>query len=74
MRNKSWIFLIHIETKVNTPGWVYWLASGHTPQRKTTEPERLRCAECGAAMRIAEIVQVNCRALVEHSLAYRDSG
>ena len=59
-----WLFL----------GWTFWLASGHAPQEKPAEREPLRCAECGGTMRIVEIVNENCRALVEHSVAYLDSG
>jgi hypothetical protein len=59
-----WLFL----------GWTFWLASGHAPQAEPIERPPLRCAQCGGAMRIAEIVNVNCRTLVEHGIAYLDSG
>jgi hypothetical protein len=59
-----WLFL----------GWTFWLASGHAPQEQPIERPGVRCAECGGPMRIVEIVNVNCRALVEHSLDYLDSG
>jgi len=59
-----WLFL----------GWTYWLASGHAPQRKPKEREPVRCAACGGAMRIVTIVNENCHTLVEHSVAYLDSG
>jgi hypothetical protein len=59
-----WLFL----------GWTFWLASGHAPQEEPVEREPVRCAECGGTMRIVEIVNENCRALVEHSVAYLDSG
>jgi hypothetical protein len=59
-----WLFL----------GWTYWLASGHAPQPMPTAVQPIRCTECGGSMRIIAVVQVNCRVLVEHSLAYFDSG
>ncbi|MDP6467765.1 MAG: transposase [Pirellulaceae bacterium] len=59
-----WLFL----------GWTYWLASGHAPQPKRTVREPPRCAECGSAMRIVGVLHINCRVLVEHSVAYLDSG
>jgi len=59
-----WLFL----------GWTFWLASGHAPQEEPIERKPLRCAKCGGTMRIVEIVNVNCRALIEHSTDYLDSG
>jgi hypothetical protein len=59
-----WLFL----------GWTFWLASGHAPQEEPVERPPVRCAQCGGAMRIVEVVNENCRALVEHSVAYLDSG
>ena len=59
-----WLFL----------GWTYWLASGHAPQEDLVAREPIRCANCGSTMRIVDVVNANCRALVEHSLAYMDSG
>jgi hypothetical protein len=55
-------------------GWRFWLASGHAPQQEPTEREPVRCAACGGEMRIVAIVNENCRVLVEHSVAYLDSG
>ena len=55
-------------------GWTYWLASGHTPQHTPIDREPVRCIECGRSMRIVRIVNYNCRVLVEHSVAYLDSG
>jgi hypothetical protein len=55
-------------------GWTFWLASGHTPQPKPTEREPVRCAACGSVMRIVAVVNVDCRVLIEHSIAYLDSG
>ncbi len=59
-----WLFL----------GWTFWLASGHAPQQEPVQREPVRCAECGSAMRIVDVVHVNCRALIEHGVAYLDSG
>ena len=59
-----WLFL----------GWRFWLASGHAPQQQPRHREPVRCAACGGEMRIVAIVNENCRALVEHSVAYLDSG
>lgn len=59
-----WLFL----------GWTFWLGSGHAPQREPTERKPVRCQHCGQAMRIAGVINDNCRTLVEHSLAYIDSG
>ncbi len=59
-----WLFL----------GWTFWLASGHAPQEEPIEGAAVRCAECGSTMRIVEVVHVNCRALIEHGVAYLDSG
>ena len=55
-------------------GWTYWLGSGHAPQAERTVRESPKCAECGCPMRIVRIVHTNCRALVEHSRPYLDSG
>ena len=55
-------------------GWTFWLASGYAPQHKPIEHRGVRCAECGGPMRIVDIVNENCHTLVEHSLAYLDSG
>lgn len=59
-----WLFL----------GWTYWLASGHAPQPETTVRESPRCAACGSPMRIVGMLHMDCRVLVEHSVAYLDSG
>ncbi len=55
-------------------GWRFWLASGYAPQQEPIEREPVRCAVCGGEMLIVAIVNDNCRALVEHSLDYLDSG
>jgi hypothetical protein len=55
-------------------GWTYWLASGHAPQPEPIEPNPVRCAACGASMRIVAIINADCRVLVEHSQSYLDSG
>lgn len=59
-----WLFL----------GWTFWLGSGHAPQDDRVESEPVRCAGCGSAMRIVDVVHENCRTLVEHCLPYLDSG
>lgn len=59
-----WLFL----------GWRFWLASGHAPQEQPIEREPVRCAACGGPMLIVEVVNENCRTLVEHSVDYLDSG
>ena len=55
-------------------GWTFWLASGHAPQEEPPERRGVRCAECGGPMRIVEVVSENYHTLVEHSVAYLDSG
>jgi hypothetical protein len=59
-----WVFL----------GWTFWLASGYVPQEQPLERPGIRCAKCGGPMRIVDVVNDNCRALVEHSVGYLDSG
>ena len=64
-----WLFL----------GWTFWLGSGHAPQVETAERKTVNCAECGDAMRIIRILNIDCHAMVsrtlpEHSIAYLDSG
>jgi hypothetical protein len=59
-----WLFL----------GWTYWLGSGYAPPEKLHQPPRVRCAECGGSMRLVAVVYAPCRTLVEHALAYLDSG
>ena len=64
-----WLFL----------GWTFWLGSGYAPQADPIQRQPPKCAECGAAMRIIRIVNINCRSLVErtlleHSIAFLDSG
>ncbi len=59
-----WLFL----------GWTSWLAIGHAPQPESTIREPPRCAVCGSEMRIVGVLHINCRVLVEHSVAYLDSG
>jgi hypothetical protein len=36
-------------------GWMIWLATAHAPRPPTTPPSVMRCAECGAAMHVAEV-------------------
>ena len=55
-------------------GWTFWLASGHAPQEKPIQRKPVRCAACGGEMRIVAVVNQNCRTLIEHSVAYLDSG
>lgn len=55
-------------------GWIYWLASGHAPRQAEHKPSVVRCAECGATMRIVEITYEPVYCLSEHALAYLDSG
>ena len=59
-----WLFL----------GWTFLLASGHAPQQQPIVRPGVRCAECGGPMRIVQVVNENCRALIEHSVPYLDSG
>ena len=64
-----WLFL----------GWKSWLGSGYAPQAEPIQRPAPKCAECGAAMRIIRILNVNCRTLVartllKHSVAFLDSG
>jgi len=59
-----WLFL----------GWTFWLASGYAPQQQPIERPGFRCAKCGGPMRIVDVVNDNCRTLVEHCLPYLDSG
>ena len=59
-----WLFL----------GWTFWLGSGHAPQpEKLPQRERPQCPCCGGPLWIVDVVNVNCRALVEHSQSYLDS-
>ena len=55
-------------------GWVYWLASGHTPPEAPPQRPVAKCPCCGGSLRLVAIVHVNCRVLVEHSTNYFDSG
>ena len=55
-------------------GWIYWLTSGAAPQEQLPEREPFRCAACGSQMKIIDIINADCRVLVEHSVAYLDSG
>ena len=59
-----WLFL----------GWTFWLGSGYAPQEEPPAESTLACPLCGGVLRRVEIVNTNCRALVEYSLAYLDSG
>lgn len=65
MRWLVWLYL----------GWTYWLASGHARQPEPSVREPLRCVACGSTMQIVRLLHnTDCRALVEHSVAYLDSG
>jgi hypothetical protein len=55
-------------------GWTYWLASGHAPQAEPMSKPQVRCAECGAAMRVVDITFEATGQLSQHALAYLDSG
>lgn len=59
-----WLFL----------GWTFWLASAHAPSDEPAEREPVRCRDCGGRMWIVELLHDSCRTLVEHGLAYLDSG
>lgn len=51
--------------------FLLWIA-----RRRIETPELppLRCRECGGRMKIIRITRINCRALVNHCVAYLDSG
>jgi len=55
-------------------GWTFWLASGYAPQPEPLQRQPVRCAECGGEMRIVGVVNTDCRALIEYSVAFLDSG
>lgn len=55
-------------------GWTFWLASGDAPQPEPLQRQPVRCAECGGEMRIVGVVNTDCRALIEHSVDFLDSG
>lgn len=55
-------------------GWRFCLVGGYAPHEKPVERPPIRCVECGGPMRIVAVLNENCRALVEHSLDYLDSG
>ena len=59
-----WLFL----------GWTFWLASDHAPQTEPMPRPQVRCAHCGAAMRVADITFEPSGVLSEHALSYLDSG
>jgi hypothetical protein len=59
-----WLFL----------GWTYWLASGYVPQQAPVQRQPVRCAACGGEMQIVGVINADCRALIEHSVGYLDSG
>lgn len=59
-----WLFL----------GWTYWLASGYVPQQSPVQRQPVRCAACGGEMQIVGVINADCRALIEHSVGYLDSG
>ena len=56
-------------------GWVYWLATAHTPPPPPTAFPKVRCAACGATMKILGITnQPVAPTLSEHPQSYLDSG
>ncbi|MDP1559820.1 MAG: hypothetical protein Q8M16_00300, partial [Pirellulaceae bacterium] len=56
-------------------GWVYWLASGHAPQKPIKPFPKVCCRACGAPMRVIAISDQPIRpTLSTHSRAYLDSG
>ena len=59
-----WLFL----------GLTFWLASGHARQGEFVVREPVRCSHCGSVVRIVLVLNVNCHALIEHSVPYLDSG
>jgi hypothetical protein len=66
-----WLFL----------GWTFWLASDNAPQEQPLEKEPIRCASCGAAMRVVGLFKGDCsgrvartKTLLQHARKYLDSG
>lgn len=56
-------------------GWVYWLASGHAPQKPLKPMPKVCCRACGAPMRVLAISDQPIRpTLSTNSRAYLDSG
>ena len=56
-------------------GWVYWLASAQTSPPQPAKFPQLRCAACGAVMKVVAITYTPMLpTLSEHALAYLDSG
>jgi hypothetical protein len=55
-------------------GWTYWLASGHAPQEKRHKTPAVICGECGGEMHVVRVTHEPLGALLEHSIAYLDSG
>lgn len=56
-------------------GWVYWLATAHSPRRQPKHFPQVRCATCGAAMTVTAITHDPITpTLSEHALAYLDTG
>ncbi len=56
-------------------GWVYWLATAHAPQPQPTPFSKLRCAACGAEMKVVRItMEPILPTFSEHPLAYLDTG
>ncbi|MDP1561182.1 MAG: transposase, partial [Pirellulaceae bacterium] len=56
-------------------GLVYWLASGHAPQKPIKPFPKVCCLACGAPMRVIAISDHPIRpTLSTHSRAYLDSG
>lgn len=59
-------------------GWVFWLRTQqiHESERDTG---RLRCSACGGKLSVIRVLNFDCRSfishpLIEHGLAYLDSG
>ena len=59
-----WLFL----------GWTFWLGSGHAPQEAPSPLPPRTCHFCGGVLVRVGLVHGDCRALLEHRLAYLDSG
>lgn len=55
-------------------GWSFWLASGQAPQEPLHQPREVRCAKCGGVMRLIAVTFDPVDVLIDHALAYLDSG
>lgn len=59
-----WLFL----------GWTYWLGSGHAPPDESSVTRSQRCHRCGEPVIVVYRTLANSNTLLEHVLAYLDSG